>query len=278
MDLLKRRLMMLPKSEPYIRFADPVIAEFCATEFGDGIGLTKRVARKITTTRFVEALENFEQKTDVESFDEFKYFVNVRESGSWMGCTELHSIVLPKSCKLIARQAFEGCVSLTEIDLSRIENLRARAFRNCTNLQMVIDVPRLTNISTTLGAEYEAFRHSGITKVTDLGAISNIGTYNFFAECPNLTEVWLPKTINFIGRGSLYACNSLQTLVVLATTPPELEYVSNFPTIGGAQGRKIYVPYSADHSIINEYKSSGNWTIYAEDIYELNPDGTVPTA
>jgi len=268
---------MLPKDEPYIVFADPVAEEFCATAFGDGVGLTKRKARKVTTSQFNTALAAFADRTSITSFDEFRHFVHVTETGTWTNCTQLTSIKLPPSCYQVTRQAFSGCTSLAYINLDRITKIRYQAFLNCTSLQIDVDMPRLSDLSQSVGLEYETFRNSGITKVTNLGTVSDIGQYSFFSSCTNVTEIWLPSTIKSISRLSMYNCTSLTSLVVLATNPPDLAYSDRFPTIGGAPGRKIYVPYSADHSILDAYKIAENWTIYANDIYELNPDGTVPT-
>lgn len=275
MDLLKRRLMMLPTDEPYIRFADPVAEEFCATSFGDGVGLTKRKARKVTTAQFKTELAGFADRTQITSFNEFKYFDHVREAGNWSGCSLLASITLPRSVTLINWNAFENCTALESINLSNIVNLRGRAFYGCTNLRIVVDIPNLQNVSASTSIDYEAFRQSGITKVANLGTITSLGSYSSFAVCPNLTEIWIPRTVKNIERFSLYQDPSLVTVVVLATTPPSLY---NAAAIGGAADRKIYVPYSSDHSILDSYKAAPSWSSLANAIFELNPDGTVPTA
>lgn len=270
---MKRRLMMLPKDEPYIQFADPVAEEFCANAFGDGVGLTKRMARKVTTAQFKTALSAFSDRESITSFDEFRYFVHVEEAGSWRGCSLLSSIILPHSCTYLDWSTFNGCTSLTSVNLDRIMIMRGAAFLDCTNLRIVVDMPFLTNLNQTVGLEYQGFSRSGITKVVNLGTVRNLGQYSFFQGCPNLTEVWLPKTIINIERFSFYQCPSLVSLVVLATTPPSLY---NATAIGGAANRKIYVPYSSDHSILDSYKAAPSWSNLENAILELNPDGTVP--
>lgn len=272
---MQRRLMMLPKDEPYIVFADPVAEEFCATAFGDGVGLTKRNARKIKTAQFKTALAEFQDRTSITSFDEFRYFNHVGEAGAWTGCSLLTSITLPKSCTYLNWSAFKGCSSLTKINLENVAKMRGMAFMDCTNLRIAVNMPNLINITDTLGVDYQCFARSGITKVEKLGSITDIGPYSFAQGCGELKEVWLPKTIAKIGNLSFYQCNALESLVVLAINPPELY---NDLAIGGAANRKIYVPYSSDHSIIAAYKSAPTWSVLESAIYELNQDGTIPTA
>lgn len=260
--------MMLQKDEPYIVFADPYAEAFCANAFGDGVGLTKRRARKVTTAQFKTALAAFADRTSITSFDEFRYFKNVTETGRWKDCSLLASITLPRRCTELSNGSFENCSALERINLGHIEKMQVRSFYGCTNLRIVVDMPMLSN-----RLSYETFRGSGITKVTNLGTVTDIGEYCFFANCANLTEIWLPATLRSIARVSMYRCSALTTLVILAETPPTLVARA----IDGASGMKIYVPYSADHSILDAYKAAENWTTYANNIVELNPDGTVPT-
>lgn len=273
MDLLKRRLTMLPKEEPYIVFADPVVEEFCANAFGDGVGLTKRRARKVTTDQFKTALAGFSDRTLISSFDEFRYFLHVTEAGLWQNCSALAYITLPKSCSVIWNNSFNGCAALERINLERIMMLRQQAFSGCSSLRIEINMPDLADVSGTVGLEYGTFQNSGITKVSNLGHVSNLGQYGFFQNCPNLTEVRVPKTVTRIGDLTFYQCPSLVTLILLPTNPPTL---ATTRAIGGATGRKIYVPYSSDHSILSAYKSAQNWSNFEDDIFELNQDGTVP--
>ena len=49
-------------------------------------------------------------------------------------------------------------------------------------------------------------------------------------------------------------------------TPPTLASSSNIFTVNS--GVRIFDPYSADHSILNAYKTATNWTDYASYIVE----------
>ena len=182
--------------------------------------------------------------------------------------------IIPKSCSVILNNSFNGCAALERINLERITMLRQQAFRGCSSLRIEVNMPDLADVNETIGLEYSTFQNSGITKVSNLGHVSNLGQYSFFQNCPNLTEVRVPKTVTGIGDLTFYQCPSLVTLILLPTNPPTLAATR---AIGGATGRKIYVPYSSDHSILSAYKSATGWQDNASQIYELNPDGTIPT-
>lgn len=116
-ELLLRRRMLNNFRDEYIVFADPVVEQLCANNWGDGIGLTKKDAAKVTTVSTV-----FRGNTDITSFDEFKYFTNVSaitggsstsNLGAFGGCTNLTSITLPESIRTINNYAFYNCSNLT---------------------------------------------------------------------------------------------------------------------------------------------------------------------
>ena len=89
-----------------------------------------------------------------------------------------------------------------------------------------------------------------------------------------ITKVTIGKNVNAIYRHAFDHCHSLATIVSLPTAPPSLANVDAF--LNNASGRKIYVPFSEDHSILDSYKSATNWSSYASVIFELNEDGTIP--
>jgi hypothetical protein len=64
--------------------------------------------------------------------------------------------------------------------------------------------------------------------------------------------------------------NSPKIFVFRRTTPYNIG-----STTFNAHAR-IFVPYSADHSVLNAYKGATNWVNYASQIYELTADGDIP--
>ena len=170
-------------------------------------------------------------------------------------CSNLKTVVLPETLTSVGGRAFSGCSSITSINLpTSLQTINGYAFYGC-----------------------------GIEKILDLGSITVIGnavsqTTGVFGR-NQLTEVWLPSTLTNIGNLAFgsptgYGNFDLEFIVCKATTPPTL---ANNAFNNTNSTFKIYVPYSSDHSILNNYQTATNWSTYASRIYELNQDETIPT-
>lgn len=99
---------------------------------------------------------------------------------------QISKVTLPTTLKVIERSAFEGCTSLTDIDLSKtsLTSIGNRAFYGCTSL-------------TDL----------------DLSETSvNLIDQEAFAECKALKSVAVPASLKTIGTKAFYNCQSLATL------------------------------------------------------------------
>lgn len=133
--LLRRRTMMAPPArEEYIIFADPVVGQICATNWGDGVGITPTQAAAVTNAQFGTTFRN---NTQITSFDELKYFgITSIPENAFQGCTNLVSITLPTSVTSIDRYAFQNCTGLTGTFTipSSVTSIGAYAFQNCTGL------------------------------------------------------------------------------------------------------------------------------------------------
>lgn len=115
---------------------------------------------------------------------------------------------------------------------------------------------------------------TGRLKTINVGdCIICIGTDAFTGET-NLTTVVLPATITVIKDVMLYNCSSMQTLTVLATTPPDFyltgggstDYCGLFAASNVYEvipsGFKIKVPAAS----VSAYKSATVWSRYASYI------------
>ena len=96
-------------------------------------------------------------------------------------------------------------------------------------------------------------------KVTSIGGYTLTSIYN-------LVWVWISDSVlSFDSPYPIAWLDSIYEIHLLATTPPTLN-VTGFPNMGA--GYTIYVPYSADHSILQSYRSATNWSNFGITIQE----------
>ena len=141
-----------------------------------------------------------------------------------------------------------------------------QAFYQCSNLAS-IKIP--TSLLTTGG--WYSFYHCGVTSLNFPAITSLHSLYG----ARSLRYLDLPSSFASCSNGFLRDAPSIVSVVVRNSTPPTLGGGNNFngtPT----NTMKIYVPYSADHSILAAYKAASVWSTVASQIHELNPDGSIP--
>ena len=154
-DLLaRRRWLISSQSENYIVFADPVVAQICAVNWGDGVGITPSQARRVTSVGTV-----FRDNTQIVSFDELgEYFTRLTTIpgnssspyGAFAGCTALESITFPSSLTSIGHSAFRGCENLEGNIILPSVSVADDAFMGCTKIH------DMTVASTTVGCIWGA--------------------------------------------------------------------------------------------------------------------------
>ena len=278
----------------YIRFASPELGVFCATQWGDGVGITTSQAAAVSSSQFSTAFRNWSGKSTVASFNEFVYFTGVTaisqgsstssNGGALNGWTSLQSITTPSSLVSI------GSYNLTSTPIKtwRLNNRLSfggnQNWRSSTQLLHVY-IKNLSHwANTNKSSEYGSYKaSSGVTHLyyndvlmTEFD-IPNTDTTIYtcaFLGCTDLTKITVPSSITSIPAWAFYRCTSLLSIVFRSEIPPTLSNTNAFSS--NASGRKIYVPYSSDHSILAAYKAATNWSTYASSIYELDENGNIP--
>ena len=178
------------------------------------------------------------------------------------GCKKLVEVILPDTCTSISGPTFKGCSDLQKVIFpSSVNSIGEEAFYECKKLDITFNAPNLE----TLGAK--VFMLSGIVAVNNLGRIKVL-KLRTFQQCESLETVFLPSTLEKIeGYAVFYGCPSLKSVVIYATTPPQLEYSNSFSDGGISKGTGyIYVP---DESV-EAYKTATNWSDYASQIKPLS--------
>lgn len=137
---------------------------------------------------------------------------------------------------------------------SDVEVIGDYAFQNTGYIGIVgggvLNFPKLTSLGRS------AFNHTGITKVINLGSITEIKT-DTFRESYVLTFVRIPSTVTTIGNNAFHGLHEM-TMVVEAITPPS---TSSTPSADA-----IYVP---DESV-DAYKEATGWSGKASVIYPMS--------
>ena len=186
------------------------------------------------------------------------------------GLVNLTTVTIPTSNAIatLGVSCFENCPNLS-LDVSgkfdNVITVYGSVFRNSSGIIGDLYLPSLQ----TLIGEY-IIQGTSIGSISSLGGISTIPASAFFSN--SLTLINIPATVQSIVEDAFYGATSA-TIVVFATTPPS----AGNTIFGTVSAQKIYVPYSADHSILAVYEAASGWSYYSGKFYELNPDGTVPT-
>ena len=172
---------------------------------------------------------------------------NVIYANTFYQWDRIQSVTIPSGVTIIAQNAFAYCKSLASITLpSTITTIQSSAFAYCESLASIVMPTNLTSLEGSL-----------------------------FNGCTALAYCEAQSSITSIGSYCFNTCYALKTFVVRATNPPTLQSTS-FYNVPRATF-KIYVPYSADHSILNAYKAATNWSALTSNLYELDSNGNIPT-
>jgi hypothetical protein len=121
--------------------------------------------------------------TNIEHFDEFKYFTNITSIDNYFfkRYTNLTSITIPDSVTSIGDETFYHCTSLTSVTIgSGVTSIGKYAFYECTSLTS-INIP------------------SGVTSIGNLA----------FDSCSGLTSVTIPDSVTGIDDSAFGRCTSL---------------------------------------------------------------------
>ena len=218
----------------YIVFKDPVVEQICATNWGDGVGITEEQAAAVTSIG-----TKFSRNTEIESFDELKKFTNIKSTpkDSFYTCTNLRTISIPSSVTDILWSSFNGCTKLVNVDIpddSQIKIIDQWAFNGCSMLKG-LNIPQgVTTIRS------EAFKGCSSLDMTLPSDLTTIGT-SAFANC-GITEAVIPSGVESISMGAFTGCQSLKTVTIQEGT-----LRTEFDSFYNCQALiTVYIPSSLD--------------------------------
>lgn len=127
---------------------------------------------------------------------------------SFSGLKKLTSINIPSSVKWIGSSAFEGDISLSGIELSKVKVIREKAFQDCQGLSS-LDLG-----SSLLKIDSYAFSHcESIPSITFPLTLKEIGA-SAFQYNSSLKSLIIPGNVKSIGNYAFFRCESLSSLTI----------------------------------------------------------------
>ena len=146
--------------------------------------------------------------TDASFFGYFNGLTTL-EDETFIGCSKMTKVILPKYITAIGNNAFEGCLKLGSIIIpSGVTSLGNYAFNNCTDLSRIV----IPSSVTTIG-EY-AFQYCcDMTEVVfeTPAQIATIGE-NAFRKCTSLEDFYIPNKVTAIAANTFEGCTSLKSV------------------------------------------------------------------
>ena len=224
---------------PNIQFADANVKSICVANWDyDGDGeLSEEEAQEIR-----EIWWQFQDNTDITSFDELQYFTNLKTIGTsaFSGCTNLASIMVPASLTKIGQYVFRNTAWLNAqpdglVYLGNVlytykgtmpENTKIvvkdgttcicnYAFSSQTNL-IEIELPNSLLYLGTEDTSLDEYGYvfsgcRGLTAIKIPAGVKDIIRYTFY-RC-GIKTIELPEGLESIGNSSFRACD-LESIVI----------------------------------------------------------------
>ena len=129
---------------------------------------------------------------------------------------EVKELVIPNTVTSIKNGAFSLCHGLTSVTIpNSVTSIGDIAFYGCSNLSSI----SFGNSVTKIGCA--AFAFSNITSVEIPYSVTHVFRESF-RRCNSLTSITISNSVTSIGGYAFSDCNSLESVISLAQTPPSL--------------------------------------------------------
>lgn len=279
--------------EQYIVFADPVVEQICATNWGDGTGLKPSQAAQVTNAQFGTSFRN---NTNITSFDELQYFVGLTQipRNAFNGCSSLSAITIPPNVTTMYNSNFTGCSLLHRVVVLSESNFRIDVLGNSgdgtgelsfkgglSSYDVEVHYAKLKVAGNVTVANYQAMRgdiviikingnfSSTVTQVNNYRGFKRGGTpIEFFEVNGTITSTQAASVI--ANTNTLFADGMLVHLGYDAVANGSLPCLPVHVSAGDAKVAKIYVgdgsSASHDNAILAQYTANTDWSAYSSKL------------
>ncbi|MBR2876724.1 MAG: leucine-rich repeat protein [Clostridia bacterium] len=131
------------------------------------------------------------------------------DADAFATCTELTSVIIPKSVTTIGENAFANCDTLNSVEIfGNVTIIGAHTFEYCMSLFSITIPESLTEIGEN------AFAYcNNLTSITIPEGVTTIGD-KAFSNCTKLETVTIGKSLTTIGEGTFAYCNNLSSIII----------------------------------------------------------------
>lgn len=206
-------------SKYYLNIGDSEFERICATNWGDGVGVTRGDLEAVTD---YSAYSAFVENTDIVDATGFKYFTNItaipdgtsRNLRLFNGCASLERCELPSHLVTSQPQTyniqygwFANCSSLTYVKIPNgFVRMGYYMFAGCTSLEHI----DLSN-TQVMSIQSNCFRNSGLKTIIFPETLESIVNEVFVNT--KLSSITIPKSVTYIGNIPFDGCNSLSEVI-----------------------------------------------------------------
>ena len=144
--------------------------------------------------------------TDITSVIIPKSAISIGES-SFQACNKLKNVTIPESVVSIGQYAFTGCTSIVFIESpNSVKDIGEFAFKYCDNLLSI-------TIPSSMDSLKEGVFHGciNLTSLIIKEGLKYIGD-SAFEECTNLTHISIPNSVMGIGLDAFARCSMLSSV------------------------------------------------------------------
>ena len=179
-------------------------ANWMVTEVGERAFQLEKITKVILPEGITRIGEKAFLKTALLTTINFPSSLRFIESGAFSGSGLAGAFKIPDNT-FIGAEAFQSCVNITSLDITKVNYLGSGCFRNCSSLSNVT-VPFSASIGQKLDTALSGYKLTGSTNETS-------GDYAF-ADCYNLTEATIESGIATVPDHMFAFCGDLKTVNV----------------------------------------------------------------